>query len=277
LALDGIIEPAVRHRTEACTDKSNSGEAAFLGDANFPRVAAQNTKGGQIVYFQHLYEQYSRLAFTSFLDRPVAIAGLEKRLCRAFGTEGSFGIFERYRGRSILWHRAENVKQLERIKFSSTRERVPSWSWMAYEGGITFLDLPFKEVEWATGEMSSPWSKQPWKFYDHNPIQASAWTGTTTQQGVVQLQVNTREFSTHVDYKNHTGYKLVWDADESSLNEVKCVNIARHKGNESPTSQYYVLIVRKLDNSNVYQRVGAGWLPKEGINFERPREAVTVQ
>jgi hypothetical protein len=207
----------------------------------------------------------------------VAIAGLEKRLCRAFGTEGSYGIFERYRGRCILWHRAKDVEQLERIKFTSARERVPSWSWMAYEGGITFLNLPFKEVEWATGEMSSPWSKKPWKFYS-NHAQASAWTGGTTQQGtVVQLQVNTREFAAHVDYKNHKGYKLVWDADESPLDEIKCVNIARHKGSESPSLLYYVLIVKKLDNSNAYQRVGAGWLPKEGINFDRPREAVTVQ
>jgi hypothetical protein len=148
---------------------------------------------------------------------------------------------------------------------------------MGYEGGITFLDLPFKEVEWATGEMSSPWSKKPWKFYDNNPTQTTAWTGGTTQQGVVQLQVNTREFIANVDYKKLKGYKLVWDADESTLDTVKCVNIARHKGKLSPTSQYYVLIVKKLHNSNVYRRVGAGWLPKEGIDFERDRVAVTVQ
>jgi hypothetical protein len=37
--------------------------------------------------------QYSRLLFSRIEDRPIAIAGLEKRLIGAFGTQGGFGVF----------------------------------------------------------------------------------------------------------------------------------------------------------------------------------------
>lgn len=47
------------------------------------------SKALKISYFQELYKQYSRLGFTRSDDRPFAIAGLEKRLLKAYGTAGA--------------------------------------------------------------------------------------------------------------------------------------------------------------------------------------------
>jgi hypothetical protein len=145
---------------------------------------------------------------------------------------------------------------------------------MAYIGGINFLALPFDEVEWVKGESSAPWSEQPRQLGEP---QSSGRADRTTQQGIVQLQLLARAFATPVDYKTLPGYNLLWDADESALDTVRCVSIARHKGTESPRLQYYVLIVKKLKDLDVYERVGVGWLPKEGIDFDGERMSVTVR
>lgn len=134
-----------------------SKQAAFLGDPNFPRLAEMETKGGKILLSQKLYEQYSRLAFTYEQDRPIAIAGIEERLCRAFDSRGGYGVFEKYLGRSILWQRADEEPTLGKIDFSKERGQIPSWSWMAYMGAVNLLELPFGKIEW-TSDYQSPWS-----------------------------------------------------------------------------------------------------------------------
>lgn len=143
-------------RCETMTKMRNK-QAAFLGDPNFPRLAEMETKGGKILLSQKLYEQYSRLAFTYEQDRPIAIAGIEERLCRAFDSRGGYGVFEKYLGRSILWQRADEEPTLGKIDFSKERGQIPSWSWMAYMGAVNLLELPFGKIEW-TSDYQSPWS-----------------------------------------------------------------------------------------------------------------------
>ena len=75
-----------------------SAVAAFLGDPNFPTYTEEKVKGAQIYLFMRLYEQYSRLSFAHPTDRPVAIAGLEKRLTSAFHDRGGAGIFQNHLG-----------------------------------------------------------------------------------------------------------------------------------------------------------------------------------
>lgn len=80
----------------------DSNKAAFLSDPVSPKVATNSTKGSQIRLYESLYRQYSTLQFTKAYDRPIAIAGLEQRLIRAFGKPGGFGVFNRYFRRSLL-------------------------------------------------------------------------------------------------------------------------------------------------------------------------------
>ncbi|KAF2677147.1 HET-domain-containing protein [Lentithecium fluviatile CBS 122367] len=117
--------------------KMHNHMADFLGDPNFPDKAMRTpSRALKISYFQELYRQYSRLAFTRYEDRPFAIAGLEKRLQKAFGIEGSFSVF--YDGpdgglfhRSLLWQRGEQPEDeavLTPIDFPIDRNiKVPSY------------------------------------------------------------------------------------------------------------------------------------------------------
>src|SRR5215469_7798924 len=122
---------APTHRTHhldvSLTDYSISNKAAFLGDPNFPNIATNSTNGGRIRLYESLYKQYSRLQFSRDYDRPIAIAGLEQRLIRAFDTQGGYGVFERYFGRSLLWQRDSDVARMEKIDFPGEQQfRMPT-------------------------------------------------------------------------------------------------------------------------------------------------------
>jgi len=118
----------------------NSELASFLSDPNFPeKITSKITfKGERIIFFQDLYKQYSRLAFTRWEDRPIAIAGLQNRLIYDLKTQGGFGIFDDGQSllrRSLLWQRGKDEHVLRNITFPPERNiSIPTWSWMAYEG-----------------------------------------------------------------------------------------------------------------------------------------------
>ncbi|KAI0476359.1 heterokaryon incompatibility protein-domain-containing protein [Xylariaceae sp. FL0804] len=173
---------------------NTSTKAAFLGDPNFPQLGMDSSRGSKIELYQDLYRRYSTLAFSRVEDRPVAIAGLEKRLVGACGNRGGYGVFDDgARGgllhRSLLWHRSPREASLSRIAFFDPssgdqsqgqdhpdhdhhhRGRssvvVPSWSWMAYRGAIDYLRPPFNGVEWEP--VGSPWSPYPDLDLDPDP------------------------------------------------------------------------------------------------------------
>ncbi|KAI0490020.1 hypothetical protein F4859DRAFT_509597 [Xylaria cf. heliscus] len=133
------------------------------------------SQGEKIIRFQNLYKTYSSLLFTNPTDRPIAVSGIQRRLLEAFGTRGGYGVFDEdvktgqlgLLRRSLLWHRAvdgEGNSRLSRIEFStaeltdSTAPVVPSWSWMAYTGEISFLKLDFGAIDWI--KIRSPWGAE---------------------------------------------------------------------------------------------------------------------
>ncbi|TQN66685.1 Cyclin-dependent kinase 2, partial [Colletotrichum shisoi] len=151
-------------RCETLAKMQNS-MAEFLGDARFPdKAMKENSRAIKIRYFQDLYRRYSQLEFSHVQDRPIAIAGLENRLRKAYWTQGAYGIFDDRPGhglfhRSLLWQRSEDEVALKLIDFSSKPESAaPTWSWMAHEGGIDYLDPPFQQMEWEETEIEPPWT-----------------------------------------------------------------------------------------------------------------------
>ena len=266
-----------QHACGTPTDKNdNSKRASFLGDPNFPQVAQRDSKGARIRLFQILYQQYSRLGFSVATDRPVAIAGLETRLIDAFDTCGGFGVFERYIGRSLLWTRAPEVARLTRIQFGPTQTNpVPSWSWMAYEGAISFLDLPFGKIEWTLDtEFRSP-DYTP----KGTPSRASRGRMSSNRKGrCTVLRVIARPFDVASAAPHASDFlsSIVWD-DPTAPHEhdqLRCVVIGRLKPESDtpadPAQRHWVLVVRKL-SAGLYERVGAGFLPKDRIS-QGPQE-----
>jgi len=233
-------------------------------------------KGGQIRLYELLYKQYSRLQFTRVYDRPLAIAGLEQRLIRAFATQGGYGVFTRYFGRSLLWQRDTSATPhgMTPIQFPKTqRYQVPSWSWMAYEGAITFMDLPFGGVDWEEKEIRSPWSPPSpvlvtsATFSTHLTSETTATWYTANSNERIDLTAIARDFSASADNL------IVYDAGERPKDRTpKCVIVGRQKRAETDDKRtYYVLVVAGSPGASrhpKYKRIGVGALPGNTITRE---------
>lgn len=241
--------------------------AEFLGDPNFPSKAMRKSRAWRIEYYQDLYKLYSRLHFSRYEDRPFAIAGLEKRLRQAFRTKGGYGVFDDgdkfERGlfrRSILWQRGgekDFEKGLVPIEFPAHRHiRVPSWSWMAYRGGIDYVDIPGGTADWETDDILEPWTRG-----------FGSTTGSAPQDGVVAIPAIVRDFN--VADRQPGDVKLRYDTERtrgSNGQRAQCVVVAKDdSGRREGWKRHYVLIVAPKHAASgrgrsVYERIGAGYM-----------------
>ncbi|KAF2972794.1 hypothetical protein GQX73_g804 [Xylaria multiplex] len=219
-------------------------KSQFLSDPNFPDLAMNYFKDERIRLIQYLYTLYSALKFTKVSDRPVAISGLLNRLSRTFSIRVDYGIFWKYFERLILW-RACARGSLLRIDYTS-RQSVPSWSWMAYSGGILYPDIPFGKVEW-TGDLRKP-------FVDES------------QGGIREptLTAKARKLTIELpDLLNRVPLDMDIASDFEG-GQWKCITVGKGKvGSEVRNVPHYVLLIRPSPISlshDVYERIGAGIL-----------------
>jgi hypothetical protein len=239
--------------------------ASFLGDPNFPeKITSKLTSRGQRIHFyEDLYKQYSRLAFTRWEDRPIAIAGLEKRLIHDLKTHGGFGVFDDGQSllrRSLLWQRGHDEPTLRKIAFPPERNMtVPTWSWMAYEGGIDFLNLPLGGVDWQEDEIYSPWIPG-----------ASEGYHTIGRTGSIELNAIARRFS--IQGARAHEFTIVYDIPKTESPQLKCVVMGRRREEGKPEdARHYVLFITpKGGAAKVYERVGTGFMPGKFIELSPP-------
>jgi hypothetical protein len=245
---------------------NNSKLAAFLGDPEFPHILSNASQGERILRYQELYRKYSRLELSQQYDRPTAIEGLQQRLIRTMHVKGGFGVFDEgvTRGllrRSLLWRRGIDTPSLTRIHFpnASALSAVPSWSWMAYIGGIDYLQPGFGNYEWE--DLQSPWSKKT----PHN-ISSTDFSIANTA-----LIATAREYDLGAAVLNEG--QLIFDTpNRSSMPRTLCVVLGKAKGSPLPeTQRHYLLIITAARHEGhaaepVYERVGAGYLPGKCIS-----------
>lgn len=230
-----------------------SPKVRFLGDPNFPKIAIELSRGGQLYYYESLYEQYSRLRFSFEEDRSVAIYGLETRICRALGNKGGYGVFKNNLGRGLLWRRSD-AKPLVRIVFSQSPKRgrpAPSWSWMSYVGSIEYMSPVGGSVIW-NKDIS-------WVF--------EGGQVTSTLKGFVKdydVPTGTAESEAKIDMD---------DATQSHNKSLRCVVVGTEKlGDDKKKKEHYVLIVRMSSGTKsevVYERVGLGRILGRFISDDR--------
>jgi hypothetical protein len=149
-------------------DCISSDQEAIFGDPHFPKYILKTPDPNWIYQVQRVYETYSQLQIGNIHHRPNAIAALQRRIVRALGDDGygKFGAIEYLDmdgifNMSLLWCRAHGMGQtgLTRIDFPRDPdiERVPSWSWMAYMGSITYLKVNYSSTDWE--RVTSPWAE----------------------------------------------------------------------------------------------------------------------
>lgn len=183
----------------------------------------------------------------------MAIAGLQQKLIETIQVQGDYGIIEDRENsgwlrRSLLWCRGYLVRNLSRIVFPDHRAelRVPSWSWMAFDGGIDYLRPDFGNYDW--DEVESPWARNSNSRADMALI-ANAWEYDLEAAG-------------------HGEDDITFDIPSAPKPAKRiCVILGRAKGSlMHDTRRHWVLVIApttELDcNGNMaYERVGAGYLP----------------
>ncbi|KAF3041971.1 hypothetical protein E8E12_009261 [Didymella heteroderae] len=245
----------------------HSAMADFIGDPRFPEKAMRKERRYKIQYYQDLYMLYSRLQFSRYEDRPFAIAGLEKRLLKGFDTKGGYGVFDdgdQYdRGlfhRSILWQRGaekEFSNGLKIIDFPADRNiRVPSWSWMAYQGGIDYVEIPGGTADWAFDDIMEPWTRG---FH--------TTTNSVPLNSIVAIPAIVRDFK--VANRQQGEVDLRYDTERTAGSDgqhPQCVIVAKDKRGRTETlKRHYVLVVAPKrsvagQGRKVYERIGAGYI-----------------
>jgi hypothetical protein len=213
-----------------------------------------------------LYSQYSNLAFSRITDRPFAISGLEQRLIGAFETKGGYGVFDKFFERGLLWQRAG--REFGRIL--NLVPKMPSWSWMAYYGGIEYIAVPFGYSEW-NGDLLSP-------FQQNRDSMRAQWHTADVQ--CVAVKASARRFASESAIQH-----IVLDEPSRRLplELLRCVVVGTLRqlpGNIKDQQKNYVLAIMPTtagEGCKTYERVGAGILERRDIDFQSSLEKVFIQ
>lgn len=250
-----------------------SDEVAFLGDPRFPAytIGPDSDAAIQIQLFTNLFQRYSKLGLSHPEDRPVAIDGLIHRLTPAFRTRSLAGLFETYWGRCLLWQRAESSKPLRKIPVGThTKRAPPSWSWMAFEGAISFLAPDGGTVDWNDDNVIIPFAPVGTQY---------SWLHTSRQNDEIAIRAPAFEFATETSARKE--YYLSYDDDQNVPRaDMKCVIIGTEKQvKDAGRKKHYVMLVSRNAQASVahsYERIGIGHLLGNSIILGNP-ESILIQ
>ena len=226
-------------------------------------------ESNRIYLFERLFEKYAKCGLSRPTDRSVAISGLEKRLGKAFETKWRYGVFECYRHRCLLWRR--RGKRMQRIDWE-----VPSWSWMAYTEEITYMDVPFEEVEWnmdVKGIFDAP-EKAALNITLEAPAKELQLDGTDEEWG--RLMAEKEE-------GKDVGRWLIFDQDDmADVTEIRRLRYIvmgwdrkADRSGDGPDS--YVLVIKPSRDGSCeeYERIGVGSLKRRDLSIKSEWVRVT--
>ncbi|KAI3548159.1 hypothetical protein CSPX01_03326 [Colletotrichum filicis] len=249
-------------RCETFTKTTNR-RAAFLGDSNFPHSVESFKQGKQLQHYHELYERYSSLALTYATDKPKAIAGLEKRLMAALKSNGGYGVFQSNFHRDLLWQRRNTRTKLKRITFPP-EERVPSWSWMTFDGEIRYMDVALGDLERAK-DISSPFESSS---------QAISCTSTyDTKAAYFRAPIRTL-------MRDKPAGMILDEPSRVLPRPLRCVIVGSNKQHRGNPLRHYALIVAPVEGfgeEKVVERVGVGYLSYKDVSAGHDAEFVNIQ
>lgn len=185
------------------------------------------------------------------------MAGLERRIAHAFNAQSTHGVLwrEGWTERTLLWRAAE-PGALSRIDYRQSDARPPSWSWMAYDGQITFMELPFAEVEWVNNVRGPP------------------------AESDIGIRAEASELGLHgAELMKRAVLDL--EATESGENTWKCVLVGKKKAvREGEDAAHYVLLIRPVSSAfpsqpgDDFERIGVATLMSTHLSAQMTRVRV---
>ncbi|KAK3353394.1 hypothetical protein B0T25DRAFT_453920 [Lasiosphaeria hispida] len=255
-------------RCETLIKMHNPLASIILGSSNFPESALKRMS--PIRVFTELYEHYSRLLLTYQTDRALALMSLESRLLQALGTAGGYGVLERFLGQSLLW-RGDSKDRMARIDMpSAPRRPVPSWSWMAYTGGITYFAVP---PQFALGSVKAFFDVLDADLTEAEQRETLALDGQTLPFAISYPSLAARTLKLDRSKVTTIFYDLVRNEDRDGQ---ECVIVGTSKG---PQLALYLLIVAPIEHSEEYrrERLGVGYAECDDMaSFGIPESLVEI-
>jgi hypothetical protein len=180
-------------------------------------------------------------------DRVTAISGLQSRIAGTLGCEARHGILKRFLHRNLLWH---GTQRMERIRYNDLT--VPSWSWMAYQGGIRFVTFDFSsDVRWQ-------------KELRFDTERKDALIGSS---GKFRKCTITQE-ATRCVISDSGGTERGWVQfdidDKTDIDILRCVIVGRI--GKGPEVKYFILVVQSTTTDGEYKRVGVGLIQSSYVS-----------
>jgi hypothetical protein len=224
-----------------------------VSDPYFPSALVNSGTFRIWNFIQSLLKDYSQRKLGDLDERHFALSGLEKRIARVLECDSSYGVFEKYLHRNLLWYLVPRNKD-ETQSVVLIRD-IPSWSWMAYSGGIEFVNNPSGRVSWIKHDYLE------FKKEHDGAINASLGkipNCTTTPY---------KNCTTRLCEKRHvlvdtTGIERGWIQYDVEGNEesstIQCVVIGRKRAKNNSPDQYYILLVKTAGADGHYKRIGVG-------------------
>lgn len=219
----------------------------FLLDPEFPDRLLQSGYRRTVDFIHFLFEHYSKRDLTYKTDKVVAISALEARIARTLKCEKRYGIFERFLHQTLLWQ-SPGKEKMERIDYKI--QDVLSWSWMAYNGGLKFVDIPFFTAGWIKHLRFDEMRKnalvtEVGRFWDCRMKQKATQCAILDSEGtkIGSLQ-----------------YDVEGGAD---IHFHRYVVVGRRRG------EYYILVVKPRIMGDEYERIGVGMIHANYVSRER--------
>ncbi|KAF2179531.1 HET-domain-containing protein [Zopfia rhizophila CBS 207.26] len=211
--------------------KSSSGKTYFMLDPNFPdRLFTSGNKRTR-EFIHSISEEYSR-----------------------------YGIFQTYLHRNLLWQASGN--KMERIVYEN--RHVPSWSWMAYYGGIQFMKIPFDTVDWIANL----------QFDEECKLALFTKVGEFRN---CMIQPDRKNYALLYSGKKEKGW-IQYDVEKGEdLCKERCVVVGRKSnkyGDGLDVKEYYILVVRPTGVDGEYSRVGVGLIQSDYVVRQEPNVRV---
>jgi hypothetical protein len=239
---------------------SSEGKKRFKLDPEFPSLHLLSNLNKATFILQSILEDYSKRYLSEPTDRVVALSGLAARVANVLECEELYGIFDLYLHRNLLWRRS-SLDKMKRIEYKSLE--VPSWSWMAYTGGIKFIDVDYGTLEVFNNLRFAKGNKKA--------LITNVW-----EFGDCHLK---KEEATRYQILDSCGTEIGWIMydieDGKDLRLERSVVVGRtcqSDGSESnglDNRKYHILIVRQRAG-NEYERVGIGTVQHGYISQQQP-------
>jgi hypothetical protein len=240
-------------------------EKKFKLDPHFPDLLYSSGISLTLRFLQSFLEDYSKRGLSVPTDRAIALSGLAARIARALHCKEEYGIFGLFLHRTLLWQRLDLHNKMKRIDYKAGQ--VPSWSWMAYAGGIEFTKFDFGDfdlfdnLKFVEGDESALIT-DVWGFQDCSLAQEA-------ESKVMSYQI--------LDQSKEKRGRIVYDVEGGTdISLERCVVVARTHRRDGQYDQtldgtrYYILVVKqRLGTENEYERVGIGEVQEGYVSREQ--------